>query len=179
MKQCSDERSAAVCLDVMVIGAGQAGLASGYFLRRTGLRFRLFDRARRIDDSWRRRYDSLVLFNRDDSSWLHIPEAVDDAGNYVEDQGVSPVRGLFHVGRSWQTSRASALLCGVGDDTAQAVNRVVTSLQNPVALPQSRTLDVRLPERNQEPVVRLRHVCSDAPSSGNVSMWGSRGEWRV
>ena len=129
---------------------GQAGLATGYFLRRTGLRFRLFDRARRIGDSWRRRYDSLVLFNRDDSSWLHIPEAVDDAGNYVEDQGVSPVRGLFHVGRSWQTSRASALLCGVGDDTAQAVNRVVTSLQNPVALPQSRTLDVRLPERNQD-----------------------------
>jgi putative flavoprotein involved in K+ transport len=50
---------------------------------------------------------------RDDSSWLGIPEAIDETGNYVEDRGVSSVPGLFHIGRSWQTSRASALLRGV------------------------------------------------------------------
>ena len=44
----------------------------------------------------------------DDSSWLRIPDAVDSAGNFVEDHGVSPVPGLLHVGRSWQSSRASA-----------------------------------------------------------------------
>jgi putative flavoprotein involved in K+ transport len=59
----------------------------------------------------------------DDSSWLRIPDAVDSAGNFVEDHGVSPVPGLLHVGRSWQSSRASALLCGVGDDAARIVDR--------------------------------------------------------
>ena len=49
-------------LDVLVGGAGQAGLALGYYLRTTPLRFQLIDRHTRVGDSWRRRYDSLVLF---------------------------------------------------------------------------------------------------------------------
>lgn len=49
-------------LDILVIGAGQAGLAMGYHLKRTALRFQLVDQNARIGDSWRRRYDSLVLF---------------------------------------------------------------------------------------------------------------------
>jgi putative flavoprotein involved in K+ transport len=54
---------AAASLDVIVIGAGQAGLVSGLFLTQTGLRFRLYDRVHRIGESWRRRYDSLALFS--------------------------------------------------------------------------------------------------------------------
>jgi putative flavoprotein involved in K+ transport len=61
----------------------------------------------------------------DDSSWLRIPDAVDSAGRYVEDHGVSRVPGLFHVGRSWQSCRVSALLCGVGDDAARIVAQAV------------------------------------------------------
>jgi cation diffusion facilitator CzcD-associated flavoprotein CzcO len=49
-------------LDVLIVGAGQAGLALGYHLRTTPLRFQLVDRYGRVGDSWRRRYDSLVLF---------------------------------------------------------------------------------------------------------------------
>lgn len=49
-------------LDVLVIGAGQAGLAAGYHLRSTGLRYALLERHARIGDSWRLRYDSLALF---------------------------------------------------------------------------------------------------------------------
>ena len=49
-------------LDVLVVGAGQAGLAAGYWLRRTPLRFLLVDGAARIGYSWRRRWDSLTLF---------------------------------------------------------------------------------------------------------------------
>jgi len=49
-------------LDVLVIGAGQAGLALGYHLRQTGRRFLLVDRHARIGESWRRRFDSLTLF---------------------------------------------------------------------------------------------------------------------
>jgi putative flavoprotein involved in K+ transport len=49
-------------LDVLVVGAGQAGLALGYHLTSTPIRFLLVDRHARVGDSWRNRYDSLVLF---------------------------------------------------------------------------------------------------------------------
>ena len=49
-------------LDVLIVGAGQAGLALGYQLRTTALRFQLVDRHARVGDSWRGRFDSLVLF---------------------------------------------------------------------------------------------------------------------
>ena len=49
-------------LDVLVIGAGQAGLALGHHLKQTGQRFLLVDRHDRVGESWRRRFDSLTLF---------------------------------------------------------------------------------------------------------------------
>lgn len=49
-------------LDVLIIGAGQAGLALGYHLQKTRLRFQLVERHDHIGASWRERYDSLVLF---------------------------------------------------------------------------------------------------------------------
>jgi putative flavoprotein involved in K+ transport len=61
----------------------------------------------------------------DDSSWLHIPEAVGPHGNYLENRGVSPVPGLFHIGRNWQNNRASALLAGIGNDAAIIAARAV------------------------------------------------------
>ena len=48
--------------DVVIVGAGQAGIAMGYYLKREGLSFILLDSNERIGDSWRRRYDSLILF---------------------------------------------------------------------------------------------------------------------
>lgn len=48
--------------DVLVIGAGQAGLAIGYFLARAGRRFLIVDGAEAIGAAWRSRWDSLVLF---------------------------------------------------------------------------------------------------------------------
>ena len=48
--------------DVLIVGAGQAGLAMGYHLKQTSLRFLLVDGCSRVGDSWRRRYDSLLLF---------------------------------------------------------------------------------------------------------------------
>src|SRR6187397_1949985 len=48
--------------DVIVIGAGQAGLSVGYYLARRGLRFVILDGHARVGDSWRQRWDSLRLF---------------------------------------------------------------------------------------------------------------------
>ncbi len=48
--------------EVVVIGAGQAGLAMGYFLAQQGRRFLIVDSARSIGAAWRTRWDSLTLF---------------------------------------------------------------------------------------------------------------------
>jgi putative flavoprotein involved in K+ transport len=47
--------------DVLVVGAGQAGLAMGYFLREQGRRFLIVE-ARSIASAWRDRWESLTLF---------------------------------------------------------------------------------------------------------------------
>ena len=49
--------------DVLVIGAGQAGLAAGYHLDRQGIDFLIVEADPRIGDVWRRRYDSLKLYS--------------------------------------------------------------------------------------------------------------------
>ncbi len=49
--------------DVLVIGGGQAGLAAGYHLRRTGLSFAILEGAPNVGGSWPHYYDSLRLFS--------------------------------------------------------------------------------------------------------------------
>ena len=49
-------------VEVAVIGAGQAGLAIGYFLRGQGRRFVILERAGEIAPAWRARWHSLTLF---------------------------------------------------------------------------------------------------------------------
>jgi putative flavoprotein involved in K+ transport len=48
--------------DVVVIGAGQAGLAMGYFLTRQGLKFVILEASDSIGAAWRDRWESLTLF---------------------------------------------------------------------------------------------------------------------
>src|SRR5689334_14558981 len=50
-------------LDVIVIGAGQAGLALGHYLQRRRARFLVLDAGPQIGSSWRNRWDSLRLFS--------------------------------------------------------------------------------------------------------------------
>jgi putative flavoprotein involved in K+ transport len=49
-------------LDVVVIGAGQAGLAIGHHLARRDADVLLLDAGPEIGSSWRSRWDSLRLF---------------------------------------------------------------------------------------------------------------------
>jgi putative flavoprotein involved in K+ transport len=48
--------------EVAVVGAGQAGLAMGYFLRQQGREFVILERADHVAPQWRGRWDSLKLF---------------------------------------------------------------------------------------------------------------------
>jgi putative flavoprotein involved in K+ transport len=50
-------------VETLVIGGGQAGLAVGYHLKRSGRPFLILDGHQRIGEAWRTRWDSLRLFS--------------------------------------------------------------------------------------------------------------------
>ncbi|HEY7020526.1 MAG TPA: NAD(P)-binding domain-containing protein [Ktedonobacterales bacterium] len=54
--------SATEHFDTIVIGGGQAGLATGYYLKQQRRDFVILDANARIGDAWRQRWDSLRLF---------------------------------------------------------------------------------------------------------------------
>lgn len=56
---------------VVVIGAGQAGLATAYFLQELGLEFTILADDERIGDPWRHRWNSLRLFTP--AFYNHLP----------------------------------------------------------------------------------------------------------
>jgi putative flavoprotein involved in K+ transport len=79
--------------DVLVIGAGQAGLAVAYHLQRRGLEALLLDRNDHVGDSWRARWDSLKLYSpasRDGLPGMPFPAGrtsyptKDDMADYLE-----------------------------------------------------------------------------------------------
>lgn len=58
-------------LDVIVIGGGQAGLATAYYLRRAGLSYAVLDAGETPGGAWRHGWDSLRLFSP--GSWSSLP----------------------------------------------------------------------------------------------------------
>ncbi len=50
-------------IETVIIGAGQAGLATGYHLQRRGRPFVILDAHPRVGDNWRRQWDSLKLYS--------------------------------------------------------------------------------------------------------------------
>jgi putative flavoprotein involved in K+ transport len=50
-------------VETVVIGAGQAGLATGYHLAKLGRQFTILDAVERVGDNWRCHWDSLRLYS--------------------------------------------------------------------------------------------------------------------
>jgi putative flavoprotein involved in K+ transport len=71
---------------------------------------------------------------RDESRWVSIPEVKDPHGGFAQLGGVSAVPGLYFIGRSWQRTRGSALLQGVGDDAAYVARRIAKRLPGRMAM---------------------------------------------
>jgi len=110
-----------------------AGVATVPRLDRVEGKIARFEDGRRADISaviWATGY-------RDDTSWINIPAAKRSDGGVIERRGISPVTGLYYVGRSWQWTRGSALVLGVGKDAAYIANQV----QATVAANASTTLE--------------------------------------
>ncbi len=114
-------------IETLIIGAGQAGLATGYQLKRLGREFLIVDGMARIGDNWRCHYDSLTLFTPARASSLdgvpfpgdqwHFPTK-DEFADYLELYAIAndlPVRMQTRVERL--TSREDGgFTATLGDD---------------------------------------------------------------
>ncbi len=79
--------------DVIVIGGGQAGLATGHHLRRRSANFIILEAHDRIGESWRRRWDTLSVFTPARNNGLpgtpfpaagHVRPTKDAIADYME-----------------------------------------------------------------------------------------------
>lgn len=93
---------------VLVIGAGQAGLAIGARLRQLGIDTLIVDRHARIGDNWRTRYASLTLHNERHVN--HLP--------YMPFPPTWPVYLPKDMLANWFEAYADAMELNVWSDTA-------------------------------------------------------------
>jgi putative flavoprotein involved in K+ transport len=124
-------------VDTVVIGAGQAGLATGYYLARQGREFTILDGAERIGDSWRSRWDSLRLFTP--AKYNRLPgtrfparrwsfPTKDEMADYLESYAARfdlPVETGVKVERV--SRRGDRFIVAAGDRRIEAANLVVAS----------------------------------------------------
>ena len=124
-------------VEVVVVGAGQAGLAIGHFLAKQGRRFVILEAASGVGAAWRSRWDSLVLFTPrrysglpslafpgDPDGYPTRDEVVAYLERYVETFELpvevdSPVRSL--------TRRDGRFVVELGDRTIEASQVVVAT----------------------------------------------------
>lgn len=140
-------------LDILIIGSGQAGLAMGYHLKQTPFRFQLINCHPRVGDSWRNRYDSLVLFTPRAYSALPgmavpgDPEGFptkDEIADYLESYASHfelPIRDNTHIRRLERTQDDFRAITGSGDSIlARAVILANGAFQLPAPLPAAKQL---------------------------------------
>jgi putative flavoprotein involved in K+ transport len=124
-------------LDAAVIGAGQAGLAIGYFLAQQGRHFAILDSAPSIGAAWRARWDSLTLFTPrryDSLPGLEFPgdphgyPARDEVIEYLERYAATfdlPI-GLEHGVRSLSFGDGRFVL-GLEDESSIETDQVIVA----------------------------------------------------
>jgi putative flavoprotein involved in K+ transport len=123
--------------ETVVVGGGQAGLATGWHLARRGRPFVILDAGERVGDPWRGRWDSLRLFTPARYSGLpgmgfpapawHYPTK-DEMADFLEAYAARfrlPVRGGVRV--DGLTRADGRFLVTAGDRRFEADNVVVAS----------------------------------------------------
>jgi putative flavoprotein involved in K+ transport len=142
--------------DVIVIGAGQAGLSVGHHLARLGLSFVILESHARIGDSWRQRWDSLRLFTpaRFDSldglpypSSPHYFPTKDEMADYLESYAAHfklPVRTGVRVERLARDGDGYVLLAGGRRLFANHVVVAMATYQRPRVPAFAQELDTRI-----------------------------------
>jgi len=69
-------------------------------------------------------------FNYD---WLEVSGTTNQCGEFEEERGISPINGLYSIGKPWQWTRGSSTLTGVGADAefiAKHMNQYLLALKS-------------------------------------------------
>jgi putative flavoprotein involved in K+ transport len=124
-------------VETAIVGAGQAGLATGYHLAKRDRPFLILDEQGRVGDNWRRHYDSLRLYSParlDGLPGMTFPapagtfptkdQMADYLGEYASAFGL-PVRGGTRVERVSRNGGGYVVDCG--DRSIGAENVVVAT----------------------------------------------------
>jgi putative flavoprotein involved in K+ transport len=119
--------------ETIIVGGGQAGLATGYELKKRGQSFLILDGAERIGDSWRKRWDTLRLFTPakyDGLPGMRFPAprwsfpTKDEMGEYLEAYAARfelPVRGGVSVDRVFHNGERYVVESGLDAYEAEQV----------------------------------------------------------
>lgn len=125
-------------VETLIIGAGQAGLSTGYHLKRRGRQFLILDGNQRIGDNWRHQWDTLRLYTpakydglpgmRFPAARWHFP-GKDEVGDYLERYALHfdlPVRTNTRVD-ALRPRRDGGYEATIGDATITCDNVVVAT----------------------------------------------------
>lgn len=133
--------------EVVIIGAGQAGLVMGYYLKQAGISCILLESNLRIGDSWRNRYESLVLFTPRCYSSLPglkmngLPEGFptkDEMANYLESYKETfdlPVKLNISIKKIYKNNNTFELVTNKGIITSKQVVVATGAFQKPFIPP--------------------------------------------
>ena len=125
-------------IETLIIGAGQAGLATGYHLQRLDRPFLILDSNERIGDNWRRQWDTLRLYTpakydglpglpypKDPWSFPHKDEVADYLESFVLHWDL-PVRTSTRV-EALERRHDGGYSISLGADTITCENVVVAT----------------------------------------------------
>ena len=146
---------AAESFDTVIVGGGQAGLATGHHLKKRGRSFVILDASERVGDPWRKRWDSLRLYSPasyDGLPGLRFPAkrtsypTTHEMADYLEAYAAHfelPVRSGTAVDTLAQADR---YVLTAGDQTFEADNVVVATgvMQKPYVPSFAPRLDPRI-----------------------------------
>jgi putative flavoprotein involved in K+ transport len=126
-------------VETLVVGAGQAGLATAYHLQRLGRECLVVEASDRVGDNWRSHYDSLRLYTPAKASALPgLPfpgdpwtfPGKDDVADYLEQYALHhelPVRTGTRVTRLGPITGGHGFVASLGTDVITADNVVVAT----------------------------------------------------
>ena len=171
--------------DTVIVGGGQAGLATGYHLRRCGRSFVILDASERVGDAWRGRWDSLRLYSpaayaglpgrRFPAKRVSYPTAREVA-DYLESYAARfelPVRSGTAV--DTLTKDGDRFVLAVGDRLLEADNVVVATgvMQRPYTPNFAAELDPRITQLHSHAYRNLEQLQDGAVLVVGASHSGS------
>jgi putative flavoprotein involved in K+ transport len=177
--------------DTVIVGGGQAGLATGHHLQRRGRSFVILDASERIGDPWRRRWDSLRLYSPasyDGLPGLRFPAkrtsypTTHEMADYLESYAAHfelPIRSATAV--DGLTRAGDRYVLTAGDQRFEADNVVVATgvMQKPYVPSFASDLDPRITQLHSSDYRNLSQLQEGAVLVVGASHSGADIAWEV